>query len=79
MEPYYLALAEGDDKSKWVFMFHTKAQANKFVRDATECKLPEHPAYVGLQWDIVSIVPQLAKQALGEFLVIDDLPETETV
>jgi hypothetical protein len=79
MTSYYLALATGDDNSRWVFMFLTLAQANKFVRDATECKLPEHPAYVGLQWDIVTIMPQLGKQALGEFLVIDDLQETGPV
>ena len=71
MQPYYLAMAHGDDRSQWVFMFHTKQQANKFVKDATESKLPEHPAYVGLQWDIVPVLPQLAKQALGEFLILD--------
>ena len=71
MQPYYLAMAHGDDDSAWVFMFHTKQQANKFVKDATESKLPEHPAYVGLQWDIVPVTPQLAKQALGEFLILD--------
>jgi len=79
MQPYYLAMAHGDDYSAWVFMFHTKQQANKFVRDIAEHKLPEHPAYVGLKWDIVPIMPQLAKQALGEFLMLDALAEAGPV
>lgn len=71
MMPYYIALARGDDETQWIFMFHTVAQANKFVRDASQRKLPEHPAYVGLTWDIVSIKPDTAHTALKGLLCHD--------
>ena len=68
MKPYYIATGTGDDGGQWVFMFHIKAQAEKFVELATNCKLPEHPSYVGIHWDIIPITVQHPTEALSEYL-----------
>lgn len=75
MTTYYLATSRGDDMTQWVYMFETPTQANKFVRDVAERKLPDHPAYVGLHWDIMPITLHLPKQALGDFLMLEPLEE----
>ena len=70
MKPYYIATAVADDASHWMYMFHTQAQADSFVRAAYLSKLPEHQSYVGLRWDVVPMMVQSTNEALREFLAI---------